>query len=152
VVTLKMAAVRAIKPMDEVHHRQVRVRRVPTITNVIQLVRIRTNTHRAHQLPVTTNNNNNNNNTVEPMVVLVLLIAAMVNLSMAAKVVMTIQVICIFVVVKDVFVAKRFVCPISQVLFDKFDIECQRPSPTYSNVFIFVVNQVKSSKKSSKNR
>ena len=151
-VTLKMAAVRAIKPMDEVHHRQVRVRRVPTITNVIQLVRIRTNTHRAHQLPVTTNNNNNNNNTVEPMVVLVLLIAAMVNLSMAAKVVMTIQVICIFVVVKDVFVAKRFVCPISQVLFDKFDIECQRPSPTYSNVFIFVVNQVKSSKKSSKNR
>lgn len=70
--------------------------------------------------------------------------------SMVVKAVMTIQVICIFDVVKDVFVVKPFACLINQVRFDKSDTDCQHQNPTFSNVFTFVVNPTRLSKKSSK--
>jgi hypothetical protein len=93
------------------------------------------------------NNNSNIVQVVEQLKQLKQLIVVMVNLIMVVKVVTTIQVICIFVVVKDVFAVKPFVYQINRVLYDKFDIECLHQNQIFLNVFIFVVNQMKLLKK-----
>jgi hypothetical protein len=139
----KMAVVQlVIKALEKVLDRhQVQVHQVLTITNAIQPVRILKNI--VHQQLVVSVAIMNNNNIVQEVEQIKELIVVMVNLNMVVKVVVIIQVICIFVVVKVVFVDKPFVYQINRVRYDKSDIECLPQNQTFLNVFIFVVNQVK---------
>jgi hypothetical protein len=139
----KMAVVQVVtKALGKVLDRhQVQVHQVLTITNAIQPVRILKNI--VHQQLVVSVAIMNNNNIVQEVEQIKELIVVMVNLNMVVKVVVIIQVICIFVVVKVVFVGKPFVYQINRVRYDKFDIECLPQNQTFLNVFIFVVNQVK---------